>query len=121
MKVKKPNHATVVAYVALFVALGGTAIAAQSYIGAKELKPLTVRKDRATPSDTGRATAVARCKKNEQFVSGAGGWSREDSTNPTISTVSAITTGQRPKGIVVRGDAPALNNRLVAQAICLPK
>lgn len=121
MKLKRPTHATVVAYLALFAALGGTAVAARDNIGAQEVKPLVVRKAKATPSDNGRAAVVARCRGREQFVSGAGGWTREDSTVATISQASAITAGKRPKGIVVRGDAPGLNNTLLAQAVCLPK
>ena len=49
MKLNKPSHATVVAYLALFAALGGTAIAARDNLGAKELKPLVVRKARVHP------------------------------------------------------------------------
>ena len=121
MKLNKPSHATVVAYLALFVALGGTAIAARDNLGAKELKPLVVRKDRSSPSGEGRATATAQCKPNEQFVSGAGGWNREDSAVSSVAAVRVVTAGKHPKAIVVRGDAPALDNTLVAQALCLPK
>ncbi len=68
MKLKKPSHATVVAYLALFAALGGTAIAARDNLGAKELKPLVVRKDRFKPSgEGGDAAVLARCQ-NERAV-----------------------------------------------------
>ena len=125
MQLKKPAHATVVAYLALFAALGGTAIAARDNLGAKELKPLVVRKAKFKPSaQSGEASVLTRCRTNEQFIAGAGGWNRDGgdvTPAPTISQSSVVTAGQRPKGYVVRGRAPALNNTLVAQALCLPK
>lgn len=125
MKFKTPTHATVVAYFALFAALGGTAIAARDNVGAKELKPLVVHKSKFRPSASGgAASVVARCRGNEQLIAGAGGWNRDGGDvipAPTISQVSVITAGKRPRGYVVRGRAPALDNTLVAQALCLPK
>lgn len=125
MTFKRPSHATVVAYLALFAALGGTAIAARDNVGAKELKPLVVHKAKFKPSaEGGAASVVARCRNNEQFIAGAGGWNRDGGDvmpAPTISQAFVITAGKRPKGYVVRGRAPALDNTLVAQALCLPK
>ena len=125
MQLKKPAHATVVAYLALFAALGGTAIAARDNLGAKELKPLVVRKEKFRPSAPGgEASVTTRCRRNEEFIAGGGGWNRfggDAASAPTISQASVFSAGQRPKGYVVRGRAPALNNTLVAQALCLPK
>lgn len=125
MKIRKPRHATVVAYLALFVALGGTALAAQARFGASDIKHPIVRKEKFTPSAAGGVgTVVVRCKKNERLISGAGGWNRGpgDTPPPTISEAAVVTAGGgRAKRFVVQGQAPALNNMLVAQAVCLPK
>lgn len=125
MKIRRPSHTTVVAYLALFAALGGTALAARDDQGAKELKQLIVREKKFTPSAAGGlATVAARCKTGEQFIAGGGGWKNENAgaAAPTISRAVA-TKGKRsrPSGFVVQGRAPALANTLVAQALCLPK
>lgn len=124
MKFKRPTHATVVAYLALFAALGGTAIAARDNIGAREIKQLEVRKDRFTPTaQGGLATVVARCRSNEQFISGGGGWARENSAAPapTISEATAVRSRANLDGFLVTGRAPGLDNTLVARAYCLPR
>ena len=125
MKWNKPSHGTVVAYLALFVALAGTAFAAQSRLGASDIKHPIVRKEKFTPTATGGAgAAVARCHKNEQLIGGAGGWNHDAGDvdpAPTISQAAFITAGARATGYVVRGRAPALDNTLVAQALCLPR
>ena len=124
MQLKKPTHATAIAYLALFAALGGTAIAARDNLGAKEIKPLIVRKEK-TRVGSGPATAVVRCRSNEQLISGAGGWNRPggDSGTPRISRIAAVAGGAKaaPKSFVVQGRSPTPDNTLVAQALCLPK
>jgi hypothetical protein len=126
MRFRKPSHATVVAYLALFAALGGTALAAHDRFGAADIKHPIVRKAKFTPSAQGGVGAVvARCHKNEQLIGGAGGWAREGGSNeeaPTIAQALIGTSGGgRAQNFTVRGRAPALNNHLVAQAVCLPK
>ncbi len=125
MQLKRPTHATVVAYLALFAALGGTAIAARDNLGAKELDQLVVRDKSVSPTtQDGHAEAVARCRKGEQFISGAGGWQNVGGVPPATVSSAVTVTGRRagrPAGFLVKGDAPALNNTLVAQALCLPK
>jgi hypothetical protein len=127
MKIKAPNHGTAVAYLALFAALGGTAIAARSDTGANELKHLVVRENRhlASADDT-TESVVARCHRREQFISGYGGWSATSSALPQQPTVVSTTIFQRrkrpPSGISVFGSHPAgFPNTLTAQALCLPK
>ncbi len=125
MKIRRPSHTTVVAYLALFAALGGTALAARDNLGGKELKQLVVREKQFSPSAAGGlATVAVRCRKGEQFIAGGGGWRSENASAaaPTISRAAA-TKGKRsrPSGFVVQGRAPALANTLVAQALCLPK
>lgn len=125
MKIHKPSHGTVVAYLALFAALGGSAIAARDDHGAKELKQLVVREKSFSPTaQGGLATVAARCKKGEQFISGGGGWERENAGAPAPTMSRAVATTRkrsRPSGFIVQGRAPALDNRLVAQALCLLK
>ena len=125
MNWKNPSHGTVVAYVALFVALAGTAFAAQARLGASDIKHPVVRKEKFKPTAAGGAGAVvARCHNNERLIGGAGGWNRDAGDvdpAPTISQAAFITAGGRATGYVVRGRAPALGNTLVAQALCLPR
>ena len=126
MRFRTPSHATVVAYVALVVALSGTALAAQSRLGASDIQQPIVRKAKFTPTSTGGVgAAVARCRQDERLLGGAGGWAREGGATeepPTLAQVLIGTAGGgRPKTVSVRGRAPALGNHLVAEAICLPK
>lgn len=126
MRFRTPSHATVVAYVALVVALSGTAIAASGHFGADDLKPVVVRKEKtAAGGELGLASVVARCHRNEELISGAGGWNKAGGTGvpaPTVSQASVITGGKdhsRPDGFIVQGGAPGQKNHLVAQALCL--
>jgi hypothetical protein len=48
--VKRPQPATVLATIALFVSLGGTGLAAQSYISGKRIQPYTLPANRLTPT-----------------------------------------------------------------------
>ncbi len=130
MKLRKPGHTTVVAYLALFVALGGTALAARDQFGANELKPLVVREQvRKVPASAGQDvwSAIARCRQHEQFVSGGGGWITSSSPLPAQPSVRyAAVTRNKPNGPAigyeVQGFNPqGLENELVAQALCLPK
>ena len=140
MRVPRPSHATVVAYLALIVAIGGTGYAA-SKIGTNDIrngaitspkikkgavrasdvkKPIvrTVRR----PGQVGIPTLVqARCKKNELLIGGGGGWDNEAGT--------VASDGPSPKGYPagpvqeyynVRGISP-VPNTLEARALCLPK
>ena len=127
---RKPGHATVVAYVALFVALGGTALAASGQIGAKGLKRMVVREEvRRVPANASQDfwQVIARCKRKEQFVSGSGGWVGDDgplAEKPLVTSALAIRNElEGPAvGYEVRGyNPPGLANELVAQALCLPK
>ena len=107
------------------MALGGTTIAARGEFGASELDQLVIRQNEFSPSASGgHAEVLARCRKGEQFISGTGGWENVGGLPvATLSSISAVGRQQvrRPAGVLVIGDAPALNNTLVAQALCLPK
>lgn len=130
MKIRRPRHTTVVAYLALFAALGGTAIAARDEFGAKEIKQLNVRQKKRVVSAGESASdyqASVRCKASEQFMGGGGGWLNQSSAlpeQPAIRSELAVqkVSGGPPKGYVVSGSNPAgFANTLVAQAFCLPK
>lgn len=129
MRIRRPAHSTVVAYLALFAALGGTAIAARDNIGAKEIKQLNVREKKRIATAGSSQTdfqAVARCRPNEQFIAGGGGW-ETGASGPERSTVRSAVAAQKsangpPKGYIVTGTNPAgFPNTLVAQAYCLPR
>ena len=138
MKLRRPTHATVVAYLALLVALGGSAYAVSKVrtsdlqrgavtgvkvrnhsIGAKDLKRLVVRRASEQAAPDGSAELVARCKRRQALLGTASGWSlvSPSPNEPVIS--SSLLIG--PRAVSVRGATPVLPNKLVAQAICLPK
>lgn len=141
MKIPRPRHATVVAYLAMFAALGGSAYAVSKVgtndlkrgavtspkienktIRAEDVKPLVVReRGRGVPAGaTGGATVVSRCKRNEKFVAGGGGWIGDG--NVTSALASRQKRGGPATGYEVRGTNPdGSPDTLVAQAICLPK
>jgi hypothetical protein len=125
MKIRKPSHTTIVAYLALFAALAGTAVAARDEFGAKDIKQVVVRKEKIRPGADGLASVVARCRPQEEFISGAGGWNKGGApgvSTPILSEAAVISGGNGgPKGFIVRGSAPGQVNTLVAQALCLPK
>lgn len=122
MKSKTPSHATVVAYLALFTALGGTAIAARDDTGAKEIASFKLRESRQVADPSGRAFASAMCRQKEQYISGGYAWFSADSG---VSTTRARAAGKRatgpPRGFEVASISPVPGDTLTAQAVCLPK
>jgi hypothetical protein len=130
MKIGRPSPTTVIACLALFVALAGSAIAARDQLGAKEIKQLNVRQKKRVVSASSSASdyqVSARCTQNEQFMGGGGGWLNQSSglsEQPAIRSELAIQkfNGGPPKGYFVTGSNPAgFANTLVVQAYCLPK
>ena len=138
-RIRRPSHATVVAYLALLAALGGSAYAA-SKVGTSDLKPNAVtspkiRSGAVRASDVKnfvvrqqavmvpagsqgtRIDAVAECRKAERLVSGGGDWSTF--TPGDVPTLS----GSTPAGNawLVRGVPSASANTLVARAVCMRK
>jgi hypothetical protein len=129
VKIARPSPATVIACLALFVALAGTASAARDQLGAHEIKQLNVREQKRSVSASSSASsyqAVAHCRASEQFMGGGGGWTTAGAPGDQASVVSQIAVqkarGGPPRGYLVTGTNPAgLANTLVAQAYCLPK
>jgi hypothetical protein len=137
IRIRRPRHATVVAYLALVTALGGSAYAA-SRVGTSELKPNAVtspkiRSGAVRASDV-KAFAVrsesedvpagspsafvdvtAACRKHERLVSGGGRWATAGSGNlPTL-----INSAPAGDGWIVAGAPTASANTLTAFAICM--
>jgi hypothetical protein len=134
MNIRRPSHATVVAYVALFIALGGSAYAVSKIgsddlkrgavtsgkirdhtITGRDVKPIVVRqkKRRVAAGNTAMSSAVARCRKAEDLVAGAGGWIGDGNVT---SAVAFTQTGHYE----VRGTNPdGSADTLLAQAICV--
>jgi hypothetical protein len=136
MKFRKPSHATVIAYLALFAALGGSAYAV-SKVGTADLKraavtsekikdhavrgrdltPIVVRQEKraVAAGNTSMSTAIARCHKAEKLVAGGGGWIGDGNVT---SAIAFRETGHYE----VRGTNPdGSSDTLLAQAICLRK
>jgi hypothetical protein len=136
MKIRRPSHATVVAYLALLTALGGSAYAASKVgtsdlkanavtspkidrgaVRAADVKRLVVRQQAQPVSAGARGTAIANCREHEQVVSGGGSWGVLGSGN-TPAIVGSSPAGQ---GWSVDGEPPPVDNTLIAYAICLPR
>lgn len=114
---KKPSHATVVAYLAMFVALGGTTIAAQDRFGASDLERLNVRRAQQNLVVGG---VEAACRQNEKLIGGGGGFL--DVNPPGLKTLEESRPATQQNEWQVRGNAQAAGGgTLRAFAICLPK
>jgi hypothetical protein len=143
MKLRTPSHATVVAYLALFTALAGSAYAA-SKIGTNDLKhgavtsakirdgnvkgrdvkkPIVRVVRRVVPAGSPNTLQLvqARCKKGERLIAGGGGWDNEAGT----ITFSAPDPDDAPPApvadYVVRGRTTATPNAIEARALCVPR
>jgi hypothetical protein len=136
MKLRSPSHATIVAYLALFTALGGSAYAVSKTgthdlkagavtgvkvknhsIGAEDLKRINVRRASEDASADGSGDIIASCKRDEQLVGAAGGWKLIPTGAPSPVVSSVILIGRRD--LLVQGSSPGSANTVVAQAICL--
>jgi hypothetical protein len=134
MRIRRPSHATVVAYLALLTALGGSAYAVSKVgtkdlkpsavtspkiknhtVRGKDLKPIVVREKQRSVSagNTALSDAVARCRKREQLLTGAGGWIGDG--NVTSSIADKTTDAVQVRGTNPDGSA----DTLVAQAVCI--
>ena len=114
-----------IAFLALFVALGGTAYAiGANTIGATAVKSLIVRE--RTPHVTvppGSAqVAFKTCEKGEQFISGAAGWegaTMADNT-PIVHSQFVGAAGANATGFIAYGrNNGAVPRKLVVQIACL--
>jgi hypothetical protein len=141
MRIRRPSHATVVAYLALFVALAGSAYAVSKVgtrdlkksavtsakirdhaVGASDLRQLVLRERvrNVASGNTAMSDVSAKCKQNERLIGGAGGWI----TNGDVASATAFArpSGRPTQTFQVRGTNPdGSSDTLLAQAICLRK
>ncbi|MQA74691.1 MAG: hypothetical protein GEU88_10190 [Solirubrobacterales bacterium] len=121
MRIRRPSHTTVVAYLALFAALGGTAIAARDDTGAKELKKPVIR-ERTTTSDVGNfqdTQVVVGCKRREQLLSGTAGWKFSSGSEGSAALLRSVELDR--DSVTAKGAAYNQRNTLTVQAVCLPR
>jgi hypothetical protein len=96
---KRPSHATAVAYLALFIALGGSAYAVtqlpKNSVGAKQIKKNAVTtakvKDRAVTESKIAADAVTGAKVAESTLGKVPSATTADSAATAVSATSAAT------------------------------
>jgi hypothetical protein len=97
---RRPNHGTVVAYVALFVALGGTAFAAthlaKNSVGSKQLK-----KNAVTTAKI-KKEAVTTAKLKNGAVNGA----KVADASLTGADINLGTLGTVPNALTANGQSP---------------
>ena len=95
-KLRRPSHATVIAYLALFVALGGTAIAA-STLGKNTVGPKQLKKNAVTAPKV-KNNAVTTEKVKDQAITGAkikpGSLTGDQINAATLGTVPSAQTAQ---------------------------
>lgn len=139
IRTRRPRHATVVAYLALLTALGGSAYAASKVgtsdlksnavtspkiksgaVRASDVKALAVRsesEDVAAGSPSTLVDVTATCRQGERLVSGGGRWSTAAAGNlPTL-----INSSPAGDAWSVAGAPTATDNTLTAFAICMRK
>jgi hypothetical protein len=137
-RIRRPSHATVVAYLALLTALGGSAYAASKLgtgdlkdgavtsakiknqnVRAADVKEPIVRVVRTTGTIGAATVARVRCKANERLIGGGGGWDADGTiqfSGPGLK--AAPPTPVTDYTLVGQTSIP---NTLEARAICLPK
>lgn len=72
-RIKRPSPAFVLAFIALLIALGGTAFALKNHtVGASKLKQYVKRENTKTASSSSILVSQ-RCKSKERFISGTPG------------------------------------------------
>ncbi len=115
----KPTHTTVVAYLALAVALGGTAIAAQGRLGASDLERVKFRLAQEA-ADVRRRSRLS-AGPDEKLIGGGGGFVNVGS--PVGAVLVESKPAPKQNAWEVRGytDPLSAGGTLRAYAICLPR
>jgi hypothetical protein len=136
MKIRRPSHKTVVAYLALFIALGGSAYAVTKVgtadlkngavtspkiqnrtITGRDIKSIVIREGERNvlSGNTALSSAVARCHRHEELIGTGGGWISDGNVTSTVAD-------RRTNLVQVRGTNPdGSADTLLAQAVCLRK
>jgi len=115
-----------VGYVALVVALGGTAYAggkaSSGKVGAKDLKPFVLRDGGAiTISPNDAAQSTARCKRSERALAPIGDGSFQDGTGTALNSISALGVGKHQGFVVSAFNTSPQPQSLQARVVCLKR
>ena len=115
-----------IGYVALAVALGGTAYAggkaSSGKVGSEDLRPFVLRDGNAltiAPGDP--ATSTAQCKRGERALAPIGDGSFQGGNGTVLNSISSLGVGKR-QGFVVSGLNPTSQPQtLQARVVCLKR
>jgi DNA transposition AAA+ family ATPase len=115
-----------VGYVALAVALGGTAYAggkaSSGKVGAKDLKQFVLRDGNAviiSPNDAAQSTA--RCKRRERALAPIGDGSFQDGTGTALNSISALGVGNHQGFVVSAFNTSPQPQSLQSRVLCLKR
>ena len=114
-----------VGYVALAVALGGSAYAGSrsdsGKVGARDLRPVVVRDVEPMGMQPWRpADVVVRCKRGEQALAPSAGGSLQGDGAGLLQRISPIVVNGKAKGFVISGFNPSdTPQTLDAGVLCL--
>jgi hypothetical protein len=117
-------RANAIAFLALFVALGGTGYAiGANTVGATALKSLVVRTSpHVTVPAGGTRFARMLCRSREQFISGAAGWEGANfgDNTPIVHSQFLGAAGSNPTGFLALGrNNGASPRRFFVEVACL--
>jgi hypothetical protein len=114
-----------IGYVALVVALTGTAYAgsknSSGKVGARDLRPVVVRDLEPLTIQPGQPTdAVARCRRGERALAPSAGGSLQGDDAALLQRISPIVANGKAKGFVISGFNPSSTPQtLDAGVLCL--
>jgi hypothetical protein len=115
-----------IAYVALAVALGGTAYAgtkaSSSKVGGKDLRPFVLRDGNLVTIDPdGSATSTAECKRGERALAPVGGGSSQNGTGAVINNIASLGVGKRQGFFLTGLNSTSQPHTFQARVLCLRK
>jgi hypothetical protein len=115
-----------VGYVALAVALGGTAYAggnaSSGKVGAKDLKPFVLRDGNTiaiSPHGVGQSTA--QCKRGERALAPIGDGSFDGGNGTQLNSISSLGVGKRQGFVVGALNSSPQPQPLRARVVCLKR
>jgi hypothetical protein len=116
-------RSNVVAYLALFFALGGASAMAAGTIGSSQLKPIIVNESAFVNVPTGTSSpAFMTCPRGHRFISGAAGFVGASSGDDTrvASTQFVGAPGHQPTGYLAYGyNNTGTTRQFYVQVACL--
>ena len=115
-----------VGYVALAVALGGTAYAggkaSSDKVGSNDLRPFVLRDGNAItipPDDAAQSTA--QCKRGERALAPIGDGRSEDGRGTALSSISSLGAGKRQGFVISALNSSPQPQPLQARVVCLKR